>query len=203
MENELKIVRADKVKDIDVRAEIAKIFSEGFSQWLGFFSKNPDVIAKAFKHAFVLDQFYVAIIDNEVAGMVACTDCKTLSLNLNNKDLFKYFGLYKGMIASIALKKEFQAPMKNPPDNTGSIEYVGTSIKHQGKGIATTIIRYILANTSFESYIIEEVADTNIPAMKLYEKLGFVPYQSKLFTPKQAKKIGINKYVSFKYEKKE
>lgn len=195
----IKIIRADKVKDLDVRGGIAQIFGEGFSKWLKYFSTNPNTIAKAFKHSFALDQFYVAIINNEIAGMVVCTDCKTLSLRLDKKELRKYFGFYKGTIAGIVLKREFESPMENPPENTGSIEYVGTATKYQGMGVAASIIEYILFNTSFQDYIIAEVADTNIPAMKLYEKIGFSPYKKKSLSPKQAKKIGINKFVSFIY----
>lgn len=35
------------------------------------------------------------------------------------------------------------------------------------------ILRHMMENTPYEQFLIEEVADTNIPAMKLYQKLGF------------------------------
>jgi hypothetical protein len=50
------IIRADKL-DIDVRLQMSGIFAEGFTQWLGYFSKDKNIIAKAFAHMFVLDQF--------------------------------------------------------------------------------------------------------------------------------------------------
>ena len=143
--NKLTVIRADKAS-IDVRNQMSQIFADGFTQWLGYFSKDKNVIAKAFEHIFVLDQFYVATVENKIAGMAACTDCKTLSVRLNKKELRKYLGFAKGSIAGIVLKKEFEAPFENPPADTGSIEYVGTASEFRGKGVASQIIKYIFDN---------------------------------------------------------
>lgn len=196
--NDIYISRADLVKNVEVRVGMAQIFGEGFAQWLGFFSKDQSKIAETFAHMFVLDQFYIAVVGGEVASMVACTDCKTLSVRLDKKEFRKHLGLYKGIIAGIFLKKEFENHFSNPPLNTGSIEFVGTSSKFRGQGIALKIFDYIFENTSFAEYIIEEVADTNIAAMKLYQKIGFTEYKSTPIPPKKAAKIGINRLVSLK-----
>ena len=50
------IVKANKT-DLDVRKQMAEIFAEGFTQWLVFFSKDKNIIAKAFADMFILDQF--------------------------------------------------------------------------------------------------------------------------------------------------
>src|SRR5690606_13811199 len=97
------IVKANKT-DLDVRKQMGVIFAEGFTQWLGFFSKDKTIIAKAFAHMFILDQYYVAIRNNEVAGVAACTDGKTLSVKLNKKELRKHLGFFKGSMAAIFLK---------------------------------------------------------------------------------------------------
>lgn len=194
------VIRADKL-DFDVRLQMSEIFADGFTQWLVFFSKDKNTIAKAFAHMFVLDQFYVAVMDSKVAGMVACTDCRTLSVRLNKKELRNYLGFFKGSIAAIVLKKEFESYYENPPLETGSIEFVGTAPEFRGMGVATQIINHILENTSYRNYIISEVADTNTSAMNLYKRLGFVEYKSKSIPPLQAKKIGINNIVSLKYVK--
>ena len=195
-----KIMRADQV-DIDARTEMAKIFAEGFTQWLGFFSKDKETIAKAFAHMFVLDQYYVAIADGKVAGMSACTNGEKLAVRLNKKELRKHLGLYKGTLAGKFLKKEFEAPYVDFPPNTGSIEFVGTANEFRGQGVASQIIEYIIENTPYDNYLIEEVADTNIPAMTLYEKLGFKVYKRKPISKSASKKSGINYLLSLKYEK--
>lgn len=193
-----KIVKADKI-DLDVRAQMSKIFAEGFAQWLGYFSKDKHIIAKAFAHMFVLDQFYVAIANGEVAGVTACTDGTKKSVRLNNKELRKHLGFFKGSMAGIFLKREFEAPYENFPPNTGSIEFVGTAPKFRGQGVASQIIKHIIENTPYNDYVIDEVADTNIPAMRLYEKLGFEEYRRKALPEKMAKKNGINNLLSLKY----
>lgn len=204
-DNTLRITRADLVSDsIDVRTGMAAIFGDGFTQWLGFFSKTPAVIARAFAHMFVLDQFYVALTDSgEIAGMIACTDCHTLSVRLDSKELRQHLGWYRGTLAGLFLKKEFMSPFQNPPPNAGSIEYVGVSAGHRGNGVASKIFYHILENTQYSEYVITEVADTNTPAMNLYRKMGFVEDRVKPLQPKRAAKIGINQFISLKYRKNE
>lgn len=194
------VTRADKL-EIDVRPQLSVIFADGFTQWLGYFSQDKEKIARAFAHMFVLDQFYVASTGSQLAGMAACTDCKTLSVKLNSRELRKHLGLIKGTIAGMVLKKEFESPMTNPPPQTGSIGFVGTASEFRGQGAASQIIRYILENTPYQQYLIEEVADTNTSAMKLYEKLGFIEYQRTPVAPRTARKIGINYFVALKYVK--
>jgi ribosomal protein S18 acetylase RimI-like enzyme len=196
----IAVIRADKL-NFDVRTQMASIFADGFTQWLGYFSKDRNTIAKAFAHMFVLDQFFVAVIDDKIAGMAACTDCITLSLRLNIKELRKHLGFIKGSIAGVVLKKEFESPFNNPALETGSIEFVGTATEFRGKGVATKIINYIISNTTYRNYLIEEVADTNTPAINLYKKLGFQEYRRIPVPQKKAEKIGINNFISLKYIK--
>lgn len=202
-DNKLKIIKADRIdKDIDVRNQMAEIFAEGFAQWLVYFSKDKNILAKAFAHMFVLDQFYVAMVDNKVAGMTACTDGNSLSVRLNKNELRKHLGFIKGIMAGIFLKKEFESPYKDFPPKTGSIEFVGTASEFRGKGVASQMIQHIIQNTPYHDYLIEEVADTNIPAMRLYEKLGFKEYKRKSIPEKIAKENGINNLLSLRYVKK-
>ena len=90
---------------------------------------------------FILDQFYVAIADGEIAGVTACTDGKTLSVRLNKKELRKHLGFFKGSMAGIFLKKEFETSNENFPPYTGSIGFVGTAPKYRGQGVAFQIIQ--------------------------------------------------------------
>jgi len=196
----INVVRADQA-EVDVRQGIAEIFAEGFTQWLGFFSKDPNRIAAAFAHIFVLDQFYVALYKDQVVGMAACTDGTSLSVKLDKKELRKHLGLYKGTLAGIFLKKEFESNFVRPSLGVGSIEFVGTAAAFRGQGVASQLIRQILEHTPHKVYLIEEVADSNIPAMKLYYKLGFEEYKRRQIPVKRAKKIGINYVVSLRYIK--
>jgi ribosomal protein S18 acetylase RimI-like enzyme len=194
------VVRADQA-EFEVRRGISDIFAEGFTQWLVFFSKDPNRIAAAFAHMFKLDQFYLAVSEGQVVGMAACTDGNSLSVKLDKKELRKHLGLFKGTMAGIFKKKEFETTLDYPSSSVGSIEFVGTAAKFRGQGVASHIIRYILEHTPYQVYVIKEVADTNIPAMKLYRKLGFEEYNRKPIPAIRAKKIGINHFVSLRYTK--
>lgn len=199
--NTFLIVKADET-DLDARTQMSEIFAEGFTQWLGFFSKDKKVIAKTFAHMFILDQFFVAVANGKIAGVTACTDGTKKSVRLNNKELRRHLGFFKGSMAAIFLKKEFEAPYENFPPNTGSIEFVGTAPKFRGQGVASQLIKHIIDNTPYNDYVIDEVADTNIPAMRLYEKLGFEEYRRKSMPEKMARRNGINNLLSLKYVKK-
>lgn len=198
--NKFLIVKADET-DLDVRAQMSRIFAEGFTQWLVFFSKDKDVIANAFAHMFILDQFFVAIANGEIAGVTACTDGTKKSVRLDEKELRKHLGFFKGSMARLFLKKEFETPYENFPPNTGSVEFVGTAPEFRGQGVASQILQYIFENTTYNNYVIEEVADTNIPAMNLYKKMGFEEYKRKAVPQKVAEKIGINNFLALKYVK--
>ncbi|QJC50836.1 GNAT family N-acetyltransferase [Paenibacillus albicereus] len=195
-----KVVRADRA-GVEARNQMAEIFADGFSQWLTFFSKDRDVTAKAFAHMFVLDQYYVALAGDRVAAFGACTDCRRFSVNLQSAPLRRHLGWFKGSMAALILKREFQKPFVDPPAETGSIEFVGTALSFRGQGAASAVIRHMLDHLPYRTYLIEEVAETNVPAIRLYEKLGFTEYKRKSLSPKQARRAGFHHMVSLRLEK--
>jgi len=164
-------------KDVNgnIQEKISKLYVEAFGKDMDAISKSPEKLVKAFTHMFVVDDFYVCIIDDEVVGMVACTNKETYSIKHDKKYLIKELGLIKGLVANMILKKIFTKPRKYSIEiegKTGSIENVVTNSKYQKKGIATSIMEYIFALNMYEKYILE-VSDTNENAIKLYKKLGF------------------------------
>ncbi|MCU6709947.1 GNAT family N-acetyltransferase [Paenibacillus sp. J5C_2022] len=194
------VIRADQANG-DVRSQMSEIFADGFTQWLGFFSKDSSKIARAFAHMFDLSQFYLAMSGDKVAAMAAVTDGTAYSVILQAKPLRQHLGLLKGSIAGFVLKKEFQVLLDNPELDKCSIEFVGTALAFRGQGAASQVINHIVTTKSYKEFLIEEVADTNIPAMNLYNKLGFTEYKRKAIPKKQVEKIGINHLISLKYVK--
>lgn len=197
----MEIKRASELGG-DIRKKISDIFVEGFIQWLKIFSREPEKLSRAFAHMFLLDSFYVAVIDGEPAGIAACTDGKTPCVRLRPGELRRHLGLIKGSAAAAVLKREFENhpyPFPVKP-GWGSVEFVATAGKHRGKGAASAVIRHIAAQTPYSAYILE-VADTNGPAVRLYEGLGFREF---LRVPrKHSKQSGVNDLVYMKYEKEQ
>ena len=66
----MEIIRADRLGH-DTRADISRIFSISFGHWLTFFSKDTEVLTRAFTHMFLPECFYVAVIDGKIAGITA------------------------------------------------------------------------------------------------------------------------------------
>jgi len=164
-------------KDVNgnIQEKISKLYVEAFGKDMDAISKSPEKLVKALSHMFVVDDFYVCIIDNEVVGMMACANKETYSIRHDKKVLIKELGLIKGLVANMILKKIFTKPRKYPIEidsKTGSIENVVTNSNYRKKGIAMSLMEYIFTLNMCERYILE-VLDTNENAIKLYKKLGF------------------------------
>ncbi len=187
-------------KNTNTSDKISKIFVDGFYQWLSYFSKDKTKLANAFSHMFNLDVFYVALLNGEICGIVACNDGKMKSVHLEKKELKKHLGFVKGSIAYAVLRHEFeekQYPFPIEPD-MGCIEFVATSTECRGKGAASEIITHIFKTTPYTNYVLE-VADTNLNAVSLYTKLGFKEF--KRVEEKHSKASGINYLVYMKHIK--
>ena len=53
----MKVICAGEVSSNHIRNEISSIFVDGFYKWIKFFSKDKEVLKKAFAHMFNLDAF--------------------------------------------------------------------------------------------------------------------------------------------------
>ena len=65
----MEIIRASEAGE-GVRKKISDTFVDGFIQWLQYFSKDTEKLSHAFAHMFVLEDFYIAVIDGEPAGNI-------------------------------------------------------------------------------------------------------------------------------------
>lgn len=193
----IEIRRASELGE-NTRKKISEIFVDGFGKELTFFSKDSKQLARALEHMFVLDVFYVAIIDGEIAGITACTNGRMTSTVSNKKELIKHLGFLKGTIASYIFKREFEKLPIEVGDRMASVEFVATASKYRGKGVATAIMNHIFTLPQYDEYVLE-VADTNTNAVKLYEKLGYKEFRR--IKPKHSKISGINYLVYMKYKK--
>lgn len=178
------------------RRPITEVFVDAFGPDFAYFSTDPRTLADAFEHMLVLDVFHVALLDGEPAGIAACTDGRQQSVVPKGKPLRRHFGLVKGTIGAVVLRREFSGGVPDATGETASIEVVGTASRFQGKGVATALITHLLAQPGYREYVIETVSDINTPALNLYEKLGFVEY--KRVPVRHTKRTGINHYISLK-----
>lgn len=195
----MQIIRANELGG-SARKSISDIFVAGFMQWLKYFSKDAEKLSRAFAHMFVLDVFYVAIIDGDIAGIAACTNGKTPPVCIKAGEFRRHLAPIRGSIAAAVLKKELENHAYPFPVElgTGSVEFVATGPNHRGKGVASGIIRHILANEPYRNFILE-VADTNVNAVRVYEKLGFTEFFR--VAHEHSKQSGVNNLIYMRHTK--
>jgi ribosomal protein S18 acetylase RimI-like enzyme len=194
----IEVVRADKLGE-PVRNKISDVFVAGFMQWLRYFSNDAQQLSRAFAHMFLLDSFFVAFVEGHIAGIAACTNGMAPSVRLSARELRRHLGLVKGSVAAMVLKSQFENhpyPFTVEP-GWGSVEFVATAAQYRGHGVASAIMEHIVKTTPFSAYVLE-VADTNLPAVKLYERFGFKEFM-RTAAP-HSKRSGINYLVYMKYE---
>lgn len=196
----MKVICAGEVSSNHIRNEISSIFVDGFYEWIKFFSKDKDVLKKAFAHMFNLDAFYIAIIDEQVAGFASISNDRIKNISLNKKQLQKHLGFFMGFFAYKVFRKEFENK-KYPFTITSDmqpIEFVATSSNYQRCGVASKIIQYIFEHDSHASFVLE-VADTNLKAVALYKKLGFKEITR--IKMKNSKQSGVDNLLYMEYVK--
>jgi ribosomal protein S18 acetylase RimI-like enzyme len=191
----IEVRRADELGEA-YRTRISAVFVDGFGEYLEYFSKDRRKLTDALAHMLVLELFHVVLVDGEPAGIAACTDGVRLCVQPDRKRLRQHLGFVKGAIAYFVFRREFQKPWERTREGVASIEFVATASAYRGRGVATTLLTELLALPQYTEYVLEEIADTNTPALRLYEKLGFREYQR--VRVKHTRRTGINAYVSMR-----
>lgn len=161
----------------DVSKEIAQVFVDGYEKELAFLSNNRQKLVDAFSKMICADVFYFATLENDIVGILACSNNKKRALTMDKAILREYFGYLKGSMVYHFMKDEFSKRLSYS-DDTGYIECVATSVKARGKGVSTSLMNYVLNNAAYDRYVLE-VTDTNEVARRLYKKLGFTEFERK------------------------
>src|SRR5690554_612839 len=129
-------VRPMSAYDSDVCREVAAVFVDGYYPELSFLSKDRTTLIDAFKSMICPDVFYVAELNQEIVGILACSNNRKRALTVTPSILRKSFGFWKGSLSYLFMNNEFNKKLPYPND-TGYIECVATSVKARGKGVST------------------------------------------------------------------
>lgn len=181
----------------DASRIVSEIFVDGFGRHFTAFAKDPRRLADAFAHTFVLDLFHVARLDGEPAGIAACTDGVQRCVVSDAAAMRRHLGPIRGTIAHHVFASQFSAPIPDPRPEQASIEFVATAARHRGRGVASALLRRLHELPQYDSFVLDEVADTNTAALNVYRRLGYVEYRR---TPvRHGRFSGINAYVSLRF----
>lgn len=155
----------------DISTEVAIIFVDSYYDEIKFLSKDKEKLVKIFKNSFVKEAFYIALMDNEVAGILACSNNKMRAIHLEREVILQHLGFMKGSIIYFILENEFHTPISYD-DTTAYIESVATHISARGKGVATRLLEYVTERLPYKEYRLT-VRDNNKTAISIYKKFGF------------------------------
>jgi len=188
----MEIKRAIELGDV-IRERLSEIYVNAFyDDILKYFSKDKAKLKKVFACGFLPEYFHVAVMDNEIVGMVACMGKDKICIKHNIKTLVKYLGIFKGLLTYFGLK-QFIKEFPKLDENTALLEYLATDTKHLREGVATTLIKSLFALPEYKYYLLE-VMGTNTKAIKLYTNIGFEAVYKKIYFPMT--------YLGMKYTKK-
>ncbi|MGP0587394.1 GNAT family N-acetyltransferase [Paenibacillus timonensis] len=153
------------------------IFVEGFYDMLRFFSTDPVKLAKALEHALVKEQIFVAMEGEKVLGIFAYSVGQKRPFRFNLTVLRHTLGWIKGGLFYHFVRQELGKPL-GLADRQCYFEAVATAKEARGRGVASLLNNELISRLGYEDYILE-VVDTNIAAIRLYEKLGYVEFRRK------------------------
>jgi ribosomal protein S18 acetylase RimI-like enzyme len=183
--------------DSDVRREAAAVFVEGYQKELSFFTKDEERLIDAFGQMICPDVFYLAVLEGEIVGILACSNNWKRAFKIERAVLRKSFGYIKGSIAYRLMKDEFNKPVPYP-DDTGYLECAATAVRARRRGVSTALFHYVMEHTPYRRYILE-VADTNENANRLYRKPGFSEMERKKEPLSKVKGFQARVYMEYEY----
>jgi len=180
--------------------EVTGVFVDAYYDLLSTIEKDKEKLVKVFKHTFVREVFYLALLNGKVVGMLACSTNRKRGLKFDRTIFIEHFGFFKGNFIYYSLRNEFETPL-DYNNSTAYIEVVATTSEARGKGVATSLFNHVIKNTYYKEFILE-VMDTNEKAKRIYERLGFEEFkripatylQQKFFNERIYMKLITNKY---------
>ena len=121
-------------------------------------------------------RFYVAEQDEGIVAVAGISDCTGRAVYTDAEALKRNFGFWKGLLAKLVLKPEFEGRLPYPL-TTGFIEFVAVRKAYRCQGIASLLLKEGMAKAGYQEYVLDVVAK-NASAKSCYEKLGFREFKT-------------------------
>jgi ribosomal protein S18 acetylase RimI-like enzyme len=189
----IEVKRGDELGE-PYRRGITEVLVRGFAEDFAYFSDDPRILTDAFEHMILLDRFYVAVVDGEPAAIASVTEGAQECFAPRWDRIRQHLGPVHGTMSYLIVRSQFLGAYDGARDGLAEIGFVTTAPRFQGRGVATALMRHLLALREFEEYVLRDIKDTNAPALGLYTKLGFA--ESVRRPVRFAKRAGFSAYVS-------
>ena len=159
------------------RHRVSEVFCAAFAEDFRWFAKNPALLADAFAHALLLERFWVTLIDGSVAAVASLTADGETCLRHDPAEFRRHLGPIRGRLASMVFRSSFETARQNLGPATAEIGFVGSAPQFRGRGAARTLLQQLIQLPQYQVFVLEEIKDTNVPALGLYRSLGFAEYK--------------------------
>ena len=193
----IEIVRADALGD-DGRRAAAALLARGFAEDFAAITRDRERLAAAFEPILLPERIYLALRDGVPAGIATLTEAGEEIFAPRWRPLRRALGVLRGTVLHVVVRAWF---MGDDPDGVpGQVEIgsVATAPEHRGHGVATALLRHLLATPGPRVHVLRDIKDTNEAALNVYRRLGFAEYARR--PARFAKRAGFSAYVSMKRE---
>ncbi|MFD2794962.1 GNAT family N-acetyltransferase [Promicromonospora vindobonensis] len=178
------------------RRRITEVYVRSFAEDFVAFSRDTGKLADAFEHMLLLDRFYVVLVDGEPAGLASLTEGDQVLFAPRRREILRHLGPVRGLLGYVVVRTWFMGASDTARPGLAEIGFVATEPAYQGRGVATALLRHLLALPAYREYVLEDIKDTNVPALGLYTKLGFTVYKRR--KARFARRAGFSELVSMK-----
>ena len=178
------------------RRRITEVYVRAFADDFVAFSRDTGRLADAFEHMLLLERFYVALVDGEPAGLASLTEGNQVLLAPRWRDIRRHLGLVRGLLCYVVIRSWFMRPSDDARPGLAEIGFVATEPAYQGRGVASALLRHLLALPAYREYVLEDIKDTNAAALHVYAKLGFTVHKRR--TVRFARRAGFSELLSMR-----
>ncbi|MFE9244122.1 GNAT family N-acetyltransferase [Nocardiopsis sp. NPDC006938] len=192
-ETRIEVRRGDTLGEAYRRA-ITEVFVEGFGEDLAYFSKDTVRLTGAVEHMLVLERFHVALIDGRPAALASLTESGQEAIDHDARTLRRHLGPGKGTIADRVFRTHFQGGSGADRPGRAEIGFVASARRFRGRGAARAVLHHIVSLPGYDEFTLEDIKDTNAPALGLYESVGFREYRRR--PVRHTRWSGFHAYVS-------
>lgn len=193
----VEIRRADRLGEEGRRAAAA-LLAQGFAEDFTAVTRDPDRLAAAFESIILPEHVYLALRDDEPAGITTLTEGDQEVFAPRWAPLRRHLGVLRGTVLYLVVRGAF---MGNDPDaapGRAELGFVATAPEHRGAGVATALLRQLVQTSGHRVYVLRDIKDTNEAALKVYRRLGFVEYTRR--RARFSRRAGFSAYVSMRRE---
>lgn len=195
VETTVVVARGDELGE-GYRRRIAEVYVRSFAEDFVTFSRDPGKLADAFEHMLLLERFYIALMDGEPAGLASFTEVDQTLFAARWREIRRHLGPVRGLLGYVVVRGWFRRASEGARPGLAEIGFVSTEPAYQGRGVATALLRHLLALPGYREYVLEDIKDTNAPALAVYTKLGFTVYKRRKV--RFARRAGFTELVSMK-----